>query len=113
MRRVSHISMAVLILAALFFGNCLSCPQLMMASACHQPGHGCCHHRTAKIECHSQALSHFVKAHGANAAPVFAMMGVAPATSAVTAASRPATAPGCAAGVPPPDLLSLHSLLRV
>jgi hypothetical protein len=113
MRQVSNILMAVLIVAALFFGNCLSCPQMMIAPASHQPGHGCCHHRTAKIECHSQALSHFVKTQGGNAAPAFAAMGVAPAPAAVIVLARPVFAPWRAADVPPLDLLSLHSPLRV
>lgn len=113
MRQASNFLMAMLIVAALFFGNCLSCPQVMMGLASHQPGHGCCHHRSARIDCHSQALSHFVKAQNGNAAPVFAPMGVAPEIAAVTALSGPATAPWRAADLAPPDLLSLHSPLRV
>ena len=108
MRPASNILMATLIVAALLFGNCLSCPQMMMAVASHQPGHGCCHRPSpAKFDCHSQALSHFVKAQGASLTPMFASLGVAPALA------RPAVAPWLAADVPPPDLLSLHSLLRV
>jgi|SRR5271157_3351332 len=113
MRQASNILMVTLIAAALFFGNCLSCPQMWMATASHLPGHGCCHHRTAKIECHSQALSHFVKAQNGNAAPVFAAMGVAPPIAAVTPLPRRAMASWRAADPSPPDLLSLHSLLRV
>jgi hypothetical protein len=113
MRQVSNILMAALVVSALFFGNCLSCPQMLMAIAGHQPGHGCCHHPTAKIDCHSQALSHFVKAQGANATPAFAASGLAPAVAAVTTLARPAIAPWRVADVAPPDLLSLHSLLRV
>jgi hypothetical protein len=112
MRQASNILMTTLIVAALFCGNCLSCPQMWMALASHQPGHSCCHHPTAKIDCHSQALSHFVKAQNANA-PMFAVPGVAPAVAAVTVLARPAIAPWRAADVAPPDLLSLHSLLRV
>src|SRR5208283_5328197 len=79
MRRASNILMATLIVAALFFGNCLSCPQMLTALASQQPGHGCCHHKTAKIDCHSQLLSHFVKAQGGNAAPALATSSAAPA----------------------------------
>lgn len=113
MRQASNILMVTLIVAALFFGNCLSCPQMRMASANQQPGHGCCHHRTAKIECSAPALSHFVKAQGASPAPVFASMGVAPALASTTVLARPVLAPWRAADVPPPDLISLHSPIRV
>jgi len=112
MRRASNILMATLIVAALFFGNCLSCPQMLTALASQQPGHGCCHHKTAKIDCHSQLLSHFVKAQGGNAAPALATSSAAPAIEPSMLA-RPAVAPWRVADVSPPDLLSLHSLLRV
>jgi len=105
--------MATLIVTALFFGNCLSCPQMLLAVSSHQPGHGCCHHPTAKIDCHSQVLSHFVKAEGGNAFPALAAAGAAPAIPPVAALPRPVMAPGRAADVAPPDLLSLYSLLRV
>jgi len=113
MRRTSNILMAALIMAALFFGNCLSCPQMLTALASHQPGHGCCHHPVGKIDCHSQALSHFVKAQGGNATPTIASSGLAPAIAAVTVLGRQTVAPWRAADATPPDLLSLHSLLRV
>jgi hypothetical protein len=113
MRQATNIFMATLIVAALFFGNCLSCPQVIMASASLQPGHGCCHHRSAKFDCHSQALSHFVKAPGGNVTPMFASLGVAPALAAPTVLARPVIAPARAADVAPPGLLSLHSPLRV
>lgn len=113
MRHASNIMMATLIVVALFFGNCLSCPQMLMGVASRQPGHGCCHHRSAKIDCHSQALSHFLKAHNGNAAPAFAMIGVAPAIAAITPPTRPAMAPWRSADPSPPDSPSLHSPLRV
>ena len=113
MRQVSTIVMATLIVAALFCGNCLSCPQMLMAIASHQPGHGCCHHKTAKIDCHSQLLSHFVKAQGRSATAAFAVSGAALATAAAAVPARPAIAPWRVADVSPPDLISLHSLLRV
>jgi len=84
-----------------------------MALASHHGGHSCCHHPAAKIECHSQLLSHFVKAQGAGAMPLIAAAGSAPAIGAMPALARPATALRRATGAPPPDLLSLHSLLRV
>jgi hypothetical protein len=105
--------MVTLMVAALFCGNCLSCPQMLMAPAGQQPAHSCCHHRTAKVDCPSLALGHFVKAQGASVTPVFATAGVAPAVAAVTAPGRPAIAPERAAGMAPLDPLSLQSLLRV
>jgi hypothetical protein len=113
MRQVSNVLMAALIVAALFCGNCLSCPQMLMAMAIHQPGHSCCHHRTGRVECHSQSLSHFMKAQGGNTVPAFAVTGLAPTTAAVVVFRRPAMAPWRATDVAPPDLLSLYSLLRV
>ena len=113
MRQVSNILMAALVVSALFFGNCLSCPQVLMAIASHQTGHGCCHHSTPKIECHAQALSHFVKAQGANVTPAFAAPRVTLAIASAAVPAQPAIAPWRTADVAPPDLLSLHSLLRV
>jgi hypothetical protein len=113
MRQVSNILMAMLIVAALFCGNCLSCPQMLMALAVHQPGHSCCHHSTAKIDCHSQELSHFVKAHTGSAVTVLAASIMAPVVAAMAIPTRPPVAPWRAADVAPPDLVSSHSLLRV
>ena len=113
MRQVSNIAMATLIVTALFFGNCLSCPRMLMALSNHQPGHGCCHHSTPKIDCHSQVLSHFVKAQGGNVSPMFAASGMAPAVATFVMLDRPALSLWRAADVAPPDLLSFYSLLRV
>jgi len=111
MRQWSNLVMATLILTALFFGNCLSCPQVLAASS-HRTGHGCCHHSTVKVDCHSQALSHFVKADGGKVFPALALTNSAPADAA---APKPQAAlpqwltPGAA----PPDVLTLQSQLRV
>jgi hypothetical protein len=113
MRPVSNILLAALIVAALFGGNCLSCPQMLMALASHQPGHGCCHHPAPKVDCHSQLLSHFVKAQSANAAPMTSALGAALAVVSVPLLHAPAIAAWRAADVAPPDPLTLHSLLRV
>ena len=112
MRGVLHILMATLIVAALFCGNCLSCPEVLIAMAGNQPGHSCCHHRTAKIDCHSGQFSHFVKAQGGNAAPVFAVAAAAPAMAKAAPAPTMVTTLG-SAETPPPDLISLNSLLRI
>ena len=59
-RAVSNSLLAALVVAALFWGNCLSCPQLLLSP--HNP-HSCCH-RSAPVArvCTTQVLKHFVKA---------------------------------------------------
>ena len=112
MRGFRNILMALLIVAALFGGNCLSCPQVLMAMAAHQPSHSCCHHRTTRIDCPSWQLSHFVNAQGSDVAPVPAVAGTVRAIVAA-APGRLAAAASMPADPSPPDLLSLHSLLRI
>jgi hypothetical protein len=81
--------MALLVVAALFWGNCYSCPQVLLAAA----SHGCCHRSKApKTDCQTQGLRNFVKAE--KAAPVSSVpMSVAViAPPAVLAESTPALA---------------------
>ena len=60
--------MALLVVVALFWGNCYSCPQVLLAAA----SHGCCHRSKApKTDCQTQGLRNFVKAE--KAAPVASM----------------------------------------
>src|SRR5664280_1499334 len=62
MRRVSSSLMAALIVVALYWGNCLSCPQMLLTVAAHQPTHSCCHQtKSAGTSCQSQGLQHFLK----------------------------------------------------
>jgi hypothetical protein len=106
--------MAALIVVALFWGNCLSCPQMLLTASAHQPAHRCCHKTAPATRCQSQGLQHFLKADPGMKAPT-------PST-AVVAAVEPASpisipegaliAP-VAAGHAPPDLLSLHSVFRI
>jgi hypothetical protein len=72
MRRFSIPLLAALVIVALFWGNCLSCPQLLLALN----SHGCCHHAT--IDCQAQALSHFVKADIGAHAPALSTVAIAP-----------------------------------
>ncbi len=68
--------MALLVMAALFWGNCYSCPQVLLSASAH----GCCHRSKApKTECQTQGLRNFVKAE--KAAPVSPM----PVTAAIVA----------------------------
>jgi len=67
--------MAVLISVALFWGNCFSCPQLLLSLTAHQPAHSCCHKTKQSTNgCTSQALQHFVKADPAAHAPAIAVV---------------------------------------
>jgi hypothetical protein len=50
--------MVALVVIAMFWGNCLSCPVMTAGSA-----HSCCHKpQPASAKCHSQNLQHFVQA---------------------------------------------------
>src|SRR5579864_6792448 len=85
MRVVSNTLVAMLVVAALFWGNCFSCPELLLALTAKAP-HGCCK-RSAPVKqnCTNQVLKHFVKADPVAVA--------APAVSApVTAALVPPAA---------------------
>jgi len=103
--------MAALVVAALFWGNCLSCPQLLAALQSHQPAHGCCHKtKSASSECQSQVLKSFVKAE--SSAPALALPIVA------RLVGLPAAAPladnlARVEEHTPPDLFSLHSSFRI
>jgi len=110
MRSFSNSVLAGLIVAALFWGNCFSCPQLLLSFAQKAP-HGCCK-RSAPVTrtCSTAALKHFVKADPvAVAAPVAAPAAAVQATESV-AVYRPVTTNRFH---PPPDLLELTSLLRI
>src|SRR5215469_16528065 len=62
MRALSKSFAAVIIVAALFWGNCFSCPQLLLTLTAKAP-HGCCK-RSAPVArtCTTSVLKHFVKA---------------------------------------------------
>jgi hypothetical protein len=111
MKTVSNALLAALVVAALFWGNCFSCPQLLLSLAEKAP-HGCCK-RSAPVAktCTNQALRNFVKADPVSvAAPAAAAaVEVAFAAPAIQCESLPALP----APQSPPDLLSLTSLLRI
>ena len=64
MRAVLSAMMTTLIVLALLAGNCLSCPQMLLAMTTHQSSHGCCpHEKSSRTQpCASSSLRHFVKA---------------------------------------------------
>jgi len=104
--------MAALVVAALFWGNCFSCPQLLAALQSHQPAHGCCHKtKSASSECQSQVLKSFVKADFGAKAP--ALPAVARLVGPPTAAAPLADNLARVEEHTPPDLFSLHSSFRI
>src|SRR5436305_666303 len=78
MRTVSSSIMAALVMVALFWGNCFSCPEAVLAFVAHHPAHQCCHKsKTSTPGCDTQNLQQFVKTHAAAQAPAMPMMSVA------------------------------------
>ena len=108
--------MAALIVAALFWGNCLSCPQMLLAVAAHQPAHNCCHKtKSAGTGCQSQGLQHFLKAGPELQTPAVAVVAAVAAMAPAIAVSLPQGAMVAPVEVEhaPPDLLALHSSFRI
>jgi hypothetical protein len=111
MRTVSSSIMAALVVVALFWGNCFSCPEAVLALMAHQPAHPCCHKSKASTPgCDTQNLQQFVKTHADTQAPAMPVMALA---SLPIPAVSVESAPPVAVEYPPPDLLSLHSVYRV
>jgi hypothetical protein len=105
--------MAALIVVALFWGNCLSCPQMLLAVAAHQPAHSCCHRtKTAGTSCQSQGLQHFLKTGPEVRTPAVAVVAAVAPASAVTLPQGALVAPVEVVHAPP-DLLALHSVFRI
>jgi hypothetical protein len=83
-----------LVLVAMLWGNCLSCPQIADAhSCCHKP-------QPASAACHTQILRHFVKAEKAvPVAPSVALLADLP--SPIVLARQVWAVPVARADVPP------------
>jgi hypothetical protein len=104
MRAVFNSLMAALVVVALFWGNCFSCPQVLLSAQ----KHSCCPHGKANpSECKTQGLRNFVKAEKAQIAPaaVVAAVIAAPAATARLSATSVVPAPP---EFTPPDLLPLR-----
>lgn len=115
MRRAVTILMGVLLVVTLFMGNCLSCPQVLLALSNHQPAHSCCP-KTGKEEpaCQSAGLQAYVAPDSApHAAPQLAVLGNTVEPPASETAVAAGFTPAEPAVHPPPDLLSLHSSFRI
>ena len=113
MRALSTSALSVLVVLALFWGNCFSCPQLLLlVTQQHQAPHGCCK-RPVPVErtCQNLSLKNFVKADPAKITP--------PAASVIAALPLPAAAvpaePSSTTEIPysPPDRQALHSTFRI
>ena len=101
--------MVLLVVAALFFGNCFSCPQMLLAGPSHQPQHNCCPGpQPVSASCQTQGMQHFVKADSA-AQPV-----ILPVVAELTEAPASTVLPNAPFAVPiaaehaPPGILSLR-----
>ena len=106
MRAVFNSLMAALVVVALFWGNCFSCPQILLAAQ----KHSCCPPGKANpSESKTQGLRNFVKAEkivpGAPAAVVAAVVIAAPPASARLSATSVVPA---SPAYTPPDLLPLR-----
>ena len=111
MRTLSKSFAALLITAALFWGNCFSCPQLLLSLSAKAP-HGCCK-RSAPVSrtCYTRSLKNFVKAD-----PVAPAASAAGTVVAVTVIPPPAPREFPAVSETPhfpPDILQSISILRV
>lgn len=111
MRAISSSIMAALVVVALFWGNCFSCPQALLAVTSHQSAHQCCHKtKSAAPGCETQNLQQYVKADASGHAPSL------PVVAFVSLAASPAlpdTIAPTAVEYSPPDSLFLQSTLRV
>jgi len=102
--------MAALVVVALFWGNCYSCPQLLAALQAHQPAHGCCHKtKPGSPECQSQVLKSFVKAEVSAPAPALLVAAWRVERPVVVSLADQSTD----VQLDLPDLLALHSSFRI
>jgi len=90
--------MAALVVTALFWGNCFSCPQILLAAQKH---HCCPHGKADPTECKTQGLRSFVQAEQpAQLAPPAVVAAIQPQISKLSI-SASATVPAPAIYTPP------------
>src|SRR5580765_2687780 len=98
MRAAFNSLMVALVVTALFWGNCFSCPQLLLAAQKH---HCCPHGKTDPTECKTQGLRTFVKAEQpAQLAPPAVVAALRPRLPAMPL-SPPAAVPAPVIYTPP------------
>jgi hypothetical protein len=102
MRTFCNSVLAALIITALFWGNCFSCPQILLAAR-----HSCCHKtKQTSPGCQTQVLKQFVKAEADSPAP--------PVVAAILPAQMPVATddfylpPAAPPEYTPPDIFSLR-----
>ena len=109
MKRWSSWLMAALMVAALFWGNCLSCPKMLLAGS-----HSCCKHsKPISGQRCDRHLQQFVKSDSAPqtaAVPMVAALPVAVETAPPAVASEPRVAEYSGS---PPERIALISSLRI
>ena len=105
MRAFFNSLMAALVVMALFWGNCFSCPQVLLAAQ----KHSCCPHgKSDPKDCKTQGLRNFVKADPVVKVVPAVVETAAPAALTLqspVAETRPIPAPQQSS---PPDLLPLR-----
>ncbi|MGA2118533.1 MAG: hypothetical protein ABSH56_27730 [Bryobacteraceae bacterium] len=111
--RVVSIAAAVLVVVALFFGNCLTCPQMAASQSCCHPNQPCHHKQAPSRVCEAAALHPFVKADIADHSVTLAVVSIAPITPDRVSAASPRDAALTSVEYAPSDLLSLHSSFRI
>jgi hypothetical protein len=117
MRKVSSSLLAALVVVALFWGNCLSCPQFLLAAKAAGASHECCkrNHQSpqpTKTKCETQGLRNFVQNERGQAA--IGPLAVPNQTAVEIPAPLHPLDPAPASLVwSPPDLLALHSSFRI
>ncbi len=120
MRKVSSSLLAALVVVALFWGNCLSCPQFLLAAKAAGSPHECCKRnhqppqppKPNKTKCETQGLKNFVQNERGQAA--IGVLALPNQTAGEIPAPLHPFEPAPASLVwSPPDLLALHSSFRI
>jgi hypothetical protein len=112
MRTFLTSAMAILVIAALFWGNCLTCPQAVSAVQKHEGAHACCHKsQPGSEDCPTQNLQNFVKADIATPAPALVPAGAV--EPALLSHAEPWFFVAERVIHTPADLLALKSSLRI
>ena len=105
MRAFCNSLMAALVVVALFWGNCFSCPQILLAAQRH---HCCPHSKSGGNDCQTQGLRNFVKAEQiAQGAPAIVVNHAAPLAVAPERLNTILAVPA-PPEYTPPDLLPLR-----
>jgi hypothetical protein len=102
---------AALMVVALFWGNCLSCPQMLLSAAARKSAHGCCKRTKAGVcqECQKN-LQQFEPSGGTTTPAVAVPVALADDSTAPAAAVAIASDVSEAAHAPPGRLALLSSL---